>query len=139
MQRREKLMVLLIRLDAGVLLCALFAIFLPTHWMQATHAWLGLGELPDLPIARYLTRSLSALYALRGGLVLFISFDVERYAPLVTFMAVTTIVFGLALVAIDLAAGMPWYWVLAEGPVIAGIWALILWLQKGVKNGRVEG
>lgn len=83
----------------------------------------------------YLTRSLAALYALRGALVLFISFDVSRYAALITFMGVTTIVFGFALVAIDVAAGMPWFWLLAEGPIIATIWAVILWLQKEA-NGR---
>lgn len=105
--------------------------------MVEVHGWLDLGDLPGLPIVGYLTRSLAALYALRGALVLFISFDVSRYAPLITFMAVTTIVFGLALVAIDVAAGMPWFWLLAEGPVIAAIWAAILWLQNEAKKRRI--
>ena len=104
--------------------------------MVEVHSWLGLGNLPGLPIVGYLTRSLAALYALRGALVLFISFDVARYAALITFMAVTTIVFGFALVAIDVAAGMPWFWFLVEGPVIAAIWAVILWLQKEVNERR---
>ena len=103
--------------------------------MVEIHSWLGLGDLPGVPIVGYLTRSLAALYALRGALVLFISFDVARYAALITFMAVTTIVFGFALIAIDVATGMPWFWFLVEGPVIAAIWAAILWLQKEA-NGR---
>ena len=136
MQKPERLLVLLLRLDAVILLGALLAVFLPSRWMVEVHGWLGLGDLPGIPIVGYLTRSLAALYALRGAVVLFLSFDVSRYAPLITFMAVTTIVFGLALVAIDVAAGMPWFWLLVEGPVIAAIWAAILWLQKEANERR---
>ena len=55
----------------GVLGCtAVFVIVMPTRWMAAVHEWLGLGEFPDAPITQHLTRSISALYAVFGGLAI---------------------------------------------------------------------
>jgi len=45
---------------------AFIAVVMPTTWIQWGHQWSGLGEFPDAPIAGYLARSASALYALHG-------------------------------------------------------------------------
>lgn len=136
MNEPQRLLVFLLRLDAVILLGALFAVVLPRPWMAGVHAWLGMGSLPDAVIVGYLTRSLASLYALRGVLLFYISFDVVRYAPLITMIAMATIAFALSLLSIDLAVGMPWFWTLIEGPGIAAIWTAILWLQRqGAKQG----
>ena len=60
---------------------------MPTTWIVATHKWLGLGDFPDAPITQYLARSISALYAIFGGLVIVVSTDVRRYVPVIRFLA----------------------------------------------------
>ena len=64
----ERLLVLLLRFAGVVLLLAYGAVFLPAVWMAATHRWLELGDFPAFPIVDYLTRSISILYGIKGGL-----------------------------------------------------------------------
>jgi hypothetical protein len=123
-------LVVTLRLFGVLDFLALFAVFLPQTWMSAAHAFLGLGTLPDAPIVGYLTRSTSALYALHGAMILFVSFDVQRYWRLITFLAVAALVHGAVMLGIDLAVGMPWYWTLFEGPAFAATGAIVLVLQR---------
>ena len=89
-QRQERILRILLRVAGGLPLTALLAVVMPTEWMDATHRWLGLGELPRAPIVEYLTRSLSLLYAVFGALWLYMSTDVRRYAPLIAFGSAVT-------------------------------------------------
>jgi hypothetical protein len=122
-------LVFILRVFGVMDLLALLAVFLPLEGMARTHAWLGLGELPREPIVGYLTRSASALYALHGAMILFISFDVSRYARLITFLAVAALVHGAIMFVIDLVVGMPVFWTLLEGPAFAATGAVVLWMQ----------
>jgi hypothetical protein len=56
-------------------LSAAFFVAAPYSWMNAIHQWLGLGVLPDAPVAGYLARSTSAFYAMLGGLLWVLLFD----------------------------------------------------------------
>lgn len=114
------------------MLLAFLAIFLPVEWMAATHRWLGLGHFPAVPIVDYLTRSLSALYAIHGGLLLVVSGNVRRYSVVVAYLAVVSILFGVAMVVIDLRAGMPLFWTLGEGPPLFAFGLLLLYLLRFV-------
>jgi hypothetical protein len=136
---KERALILLLRGTGAVLLLAFFAIFLPTEWMAATHRWLGLGEFPASPLVDYLTRSASALYAMHGGLLVLASFDVRRFAPVIVYSAATGIAFGVAMIAIDLEAGMPLYWTVAEGPSIVLVGLATLWLARGVERPDADG
>jgi hypothetical protein len=69
------------------MLTALVAVVMPYDWMNAIHQRQGLGELPHVPIIGYLTRSISALYALHGALLVFLAGDVRRFLPVVRFLA----------------------------------------------------
>ncbi len=129
---RERLLVLLLRFGGVVMLLATFAIVLPTRWMVAMHAWLGMGELPRAGIVEYLTRSASALYAVHGGLLLVLSADVRRHAPVIVYLACANVPLGLALLAIDRYAGMPWYWTIAEGPPVALLGLVLLALVRSL-------
>jgi hypothetical protein len=119
-----------LRCAGAVLLMAFAAIFLPAEWMSATHAWLGLGTFPRSPLVEYLTRSLSALYAIKGGLYLVLSTDVVRYTAVISYVGWSTIAFGAGMVIVDTHAGMPWYWTLLEGPPIAGMGLALVWLRR---------
>ena len=101
---------------------------MPHAWMDACHRGLGLGALPELPILIYLTRSLSALYAAQAALLWLVSGDVRRYGPVVFYVGVAFLVFGAVVLGIDYHAGLPWFWILGEGPVLMLIGFLILGL-----------
>lgn len=130
----ERLLIWFLRLFGGVTCLALFAALLPTEWMAATHAWLGLGPMPHGPLVEYLTRSISLLYAIHGGVILLASTDVRRFAPLITYLAVADGLMGLALVGLDVHAGLPWYWVALEGPSVTAAAAILLWLNWRVQS-----
>ena len=129
--------VILLRVIGVLGSTAVFAIFMPTSWMAATHEWLGLGEFPDAPITQYLARSVSAIYAMFGGLAIFVSMDLKRYGPLIVYLAYATMAFGAVLTGIDAMAGLPTYWTLFEGPPTLIIGAVILLLVRRV-NGAAE-
>jgi hypothetical protein len=93
-----------------------------------------MGELPAGPIVGYLARSLSVMYAMHGAVLLFLSLNVRRYVPVVKFVAVVTILFGLGMLALDVAVGMPPFWIACEGPALFLLYCVVLWL-----TGRVQG
>ena len=128
-----RLLVVILRCLGTLDFLAILAVFLPHSWMAHVHTALGLGNLPDAPIVGYLTRSASALYALHGAMILFVSFDVRRYTRVITFLAIAALINGAVMLGIDLAVGMPWYWTLFEGPGFAmtGIIMLIAKRQAG--------
>ncbi len=130
MDRSEKILRILLRVLGVWLLTAVLAIVMPTPWMDAIHRWLGLGELPRAPIVEYLTRSLSLMYALLGALLFYMAGDVRRYAPLIVFFAFVSIPAGVFLLGIDLYAGMPLDWVLAEGPSSIVLAVVIIFLAR---------
>jgi hypothetical protein len=121
-------LVILLRFGGALLGSAFFAMFLPDSWMAQTHRQLGLGEYPAAPLTSYLTRSVSALYAFHGGLLLALSTDVRRFRPLLRFVGWATVGFGLALMAIDFHASLPLWWQLAEGPWVVAIGCALAWL-----------
>lgn len=119
-------------------LLALVAVVMPYAWMDATHQWLGLGRLPDQPIVGYLARSLSAFYALLGGLLWMLSFDLPRHRPTLCFLGGAVIVFGAMLFGIDWVEGLPPYWRVGEGPWVMVIGAAILWPARRIKPRTKE-
>ncbi len=127
-----KWLVLVLRGSAVVLLTALAPVFFPYAWMQSIHRAIGLGELPAQPIIEYMARSLSAFYACHGALILYLSFDVVRRAPVIRMLAVLGLTFGGAMVGIDLVSGLPLSWALGEGPFVIVLSLVTLLLARKV-------
>jgi hypothetical protein len=122
----------LLRLVGGIELCAIPFIFIPFPLMGSIHdRVLGFGPLPERPIVEYMARSLSALYAVHGAVVFFLSFDVVRYRPLIRLLGGIHFGLGIVVLGIDAAAGVPIWWVAVEGPGIAVGGALVLALTRG--------
>jgi hypothetical protein len=119
----RQLLIVLLRFGAVMTGSAFLTLPLPVASMVSIHRWLGLGELPQAPIVEYLARSVSAFYGFHGVLLFLLSTNVDRYAPLITFIAVMNVVLGLVLLAIDIHAGLPAFWIALEGPpvVLTGI------------------
>jgi len=124
----ERWLVLLLRFGGLLTLSAFVAMFLPAAWMERIHRMLGLGPFPAGPLVDYLTRSISALYGFHGGLLLLVSCDVRRHAPVVRYLGVMNILFGLLMLGIDLHAGMPAWWTFGEGPPVVVLGLALLYL-----------
>ncbi len=130
MRKTELAVAMILRVLGIAALCALPAIFFPYRWMNAIHAFMGLGQLPDTPIVSYLARSLSMFYAMFGAIAVFVSLDVRRYHSLVTLLAVLSLLIGITLFGIDYWSHMPFHWTIAEGPFTILVGIAILWLQR---------
>lgn len=127
---RLRLLKIVLRFSGIATVIGFGAMLLPVDWMAAAHEAIGLGEFPRAPVVDYLARSIAGLYGFHGVLVLLIARDPVRFRPIVTYVATLNIVFGLMLIAIDLYAGMPWFWTLAEGPMIIAVGAAVTVLNR---------
>jgi hypothetical protein len=124
-----KILVLILRGSGLLMLAAMIAVGMPFAWMQEIHrGFLGMGHMPDGPIVEYLTRSLSLLYALHGALLVFLARDISRFLPVIKCFAVLGAIFGAIILCLDIAVGLPVYWILGEGPLIIPLSIVILWL-----------
>jgi hypothetical protein len=130
MGKSQLAIVIILRVIGVSGLFAVPAIFFPFAWMNAIHDYVGLGELPNIPIVNYLARSLSVFYAMLGAFTLFISLDIQRYRPLVFLWAVMFSVLGCVLLCIDLIWSMPHVWTLSEGPPVIAVGIAVLWLHS---------
>ena len=130
----ERLLVWVLRLIAVIELTAAPTVVLPTATMESIHRGLGLGELPMTPVVEYLARSLSAFYAMHGAMVLFLSRDVVRFAPVIRCWGALMIAMGGVLLATDLSAGLPLWWTVAEAPFALVFGAALVWLAGGLDS-----
>ena len=123
MERRadaERWLALLLRIVGGVALLAIIPLWMPRGWIDTGHRWLGWGDFPASPIAEYLARSVSALSAFYGGLLVALSFDVRRYCPLIRYQAVAIMALSACGVVVGRWAGLPLWFV---GGDAAACWA----------------
>jgi hypothetical protein len=130
MNRAGRILVAVLRIVGAAALLAIVPVVMPHAWMAACHRWLGLGELPEHPVVAYLARSLSATYMFHGILLLLAAADLRRYGPLVTYIGVVFVIFGVLALRIDMRVGMPLYWTLTEGPIAICVGLLILDLHR---------
>ena len=128
MTRNERIAFYIVRFVAISELLAIPCIFLPFTWMAVIHANLGLGELPYFPIVSYLTRSLSAFYAFHGAALLFMSFDLPRYWPLIGLWGSAMFLFGVGILVLDVSLNMPILWTISEGPFAIIFGGSMVWL-----------
>ena len=133
-----RLLILLLRFGAVLTMAAFPAMLLPVAWMDGVHQWLGMGPLPRAPVVAYLTRSIAALYGFHGVLLWIVSTDPVRYRPIVSYLAVMNVLFGLMLIAIDLHAGLPALWTALEGPPVVGVGIAIGVLNRSVPVAATE-
>ena len=105
---------------------------MPAAWMAYGHRALGMGEFPDPPIAAYLARLTSGLYAFYGILCLLLARDVRRYASLITYQAVAIAALAVVAMIRGLSDGMPLWWLLADVGLAGGSCIATLFLQYRV-------
>ena len=84
-----------------------------------------MGEFPRRPVVDYLARSVAALYGFHGILLFVVATDPVKYRTIVRYLVFMNIAFGVMLLGIDLHAGLPLWWTLAEGPVVIVVGILL--------------
>lgn len=129
--RADRLLAWLLRGVGGLLVCAVFAVPIPDRTMGRIHQdTLGMGTFPEAPIVGYLTRTASLLYAMHGAIMIYVSCNIPRYRPIIYLLAILNGIFGLSCIAVDLAVGMPNWWMWLEGPVISIVAILTIVLAR---------
>lgn len=129
----EQILKLMLRLMGSASLLALIFVAAPYRWMDSIHSTLGMGQLPDMPVVGYLARSTSAFYALLGGLLWVVSFDIERHRRVLSYLGAAITLFGVMLIVVDRVEGLPAFWTLWEGPIVVVFGLAILLLLRGVE------
>ncbi len=130
----ERWLRFLLRAVGVACLFAIPAIFMPRAWMAAIHEWAGLGKFPEGAIVEYLARSVSAFYAMFGGLCLIAGSDTKRYATIITYVSWLGVIYGLLMAAVNAVIGLPLSWVLGEGLTAAPTGIVLLLLQRACRR-----
>ena len=130
----EQLLKFILRLFGSFSLSALIFVFAPYAWMDQIHAQLGMGALPSQPVVGYLARSTSALYALLGGLLWMLSFDLKRHRAALIHLSYSVIALGAILLFVDWFEGMPLWWKLWEGSFVITLGIVLLFLSRAIEE-----
>jgi len=117
-----------LRLVGTVEVFAFGAVVLPHAWMETTHRWLNLTQMPQGAVFDSVMRQVSFTYGLHGVALWLIASDVVRYRPLVILTAIGYLLAGPVFLVIDLGNGMPGSWVAGNGGSCLLIGALLLGL-----------
>ena len=126
---RLRLLKLTLQISGAATTLAFAAMLLPVEWMAEIHHRLGLGAFPRAPVTEYLARSISLLYGFHGILTIIVGTDPVRYRPIVTYIASMYLVTAVAIAAIDIHAGMPWWWTVGESGTIGVLGLLLTFLN----------
>jgi len=122
---------LLLRAAGCLNLTALLFAFGPRSWLEVGHRMLLGGPFPEEPIAAYLARSVSLLYAFHGALLIYAARDVRKFAGWLKLYGGLMALAGPAFLAVDLLSGMPAWWAWGEGGSLLAGGLLVLWLMRG--------
>ena len=129
---------LLLRGVGGVCLLALVPLGMPRGWIDAGHRWLGWGPFPDGPVAEYLARSVSALSGFYGGLLVVLSADVGRYAPVIRYQAAAIMLLSASGAVVGVRAGMPLWFVGGDAVACWAYCVAMLLLVRRVRPGDAD-
>ena len=130
----EKILRTALRIVGTGSMLAVGAVVMPGSWMAALHQKLGLGLVPESAIVDYLARQLSAFYVVFGGLFVMLAYDVRGYARLISYVGWATIGLGVVFTFVDISDGLPFWWVVAEGPGAVGFGVRVLALQRKISR-----
>ena len=119
----------ILRLSGAVEILAFFAVIMPRSWMEISHAWLGMGEMPNGPVLMFMIRQASYTYGMHGVSLWVLASDVNRFRKLVILNGIAFLLAGPIFFWIDYTTGMPWYWTLIDSLGCGSFGAAILGLS----------
>lgn len=130
MMSTEKLQAWVLRLAGAVEILAFFAVVMPRSWMEASHSWLGMGEMPDGPLVMFMIRQASYAYGMHGVSLWLLATDVKRYRLLVLFNAVAFLIAAVVFAIIDYFVGMPLWWTISDAFGCGSVGVALLLLDR---------
>lgn len=120
----------LLRLAGSFEILAFFAVIMPRSWMQVSHAWLGMGEMPSGPLIMFMIRQASYTYGMHGVSLWVLASDVVRFRTLVLLNGISFLLAALVFSLIDHLSGMPWWWTAGDAFGCGFFGAALLLLNK---------
>jgi hypothetical protein len=103
---------------------------MPRSWMEASHAWLGLGVMPEGSVLMFLIRQASYTYGMHGISLWLLASDVKRFRPLILLNGISFLLAGPLFFIIDYTAGLPMWWTATDGPSCGLFGLAMLWLSR---------
>jgi hypothetical protein len=134
---RQRLQAWLLRLAGAVELLAFVAVVMPRSWMEASHEWLGLGQMPRGAVVMFMIRQASYVYGMHGVSLWVLASDVERYRKLVVLNGLSFLLAAPVFFLIDHGAGMPLYWTVSDSLGCGFFGAALLWLNFGGRARQI--
>jgi hypothetical protein len=128
---RKNLLAWLLRYIGVLEMLAFLAVVMPRAWMETSHAWLGLGSMPEGAVLIFLIRQASYAYGMHGLSLWIIASDLTRFRTLVLFNGISFVLAGPVFFLIDHTSGMPSWWTAIDGPSCALFGIAMLWLSRG--------
>lgn len=132
----ERIQTWLLRLAGTVEILAFIAVVMPRSWMEVSHVWLGLGEMPHGPLIMFMIRQASYAYGMHGVSLWILASDVKRFRPLIIFNAIAYLLAAPVFFVIDYTYGMPFSWTLMDTLGCAFFGAALLWLNRRQDPGN---
>lgn len=102
---------------------------MPRSWMEVSHAWLGMGEMPGGPLIMFMIRQASYTYGMHGVSLWVLASDVVRFRTLVILNGISFLLAALVFFLIDVTSGMPWFWTVGDALACGFFGAALLWLN----------
>jgi hypothetical protein len=133
---RQRLLSWLLRLTGAIEVLAFIAVVMPRSWMEVSHVWLGLGEMPEGPLIMFMIRQASYAYGVHGVSLWVLASDVHRFRPLVTLNGVSFLLAAPVIFLIDYTSGVPLWWTAVDTLGCAFFGAALLWLGRGSRREK---
>lgn len=120
----------LLRVAGSVEILSFISVVMPRAWMETSHTWLGLGEMPDGPIIMFMIRQASYVYGMHGVSLWILASDVNRFRRIIVFNGITFLLAGPVFFLIDYHSGMPWFWTIPDAIACGSFGGAVLWLNR---------
>ena len=124
---KEGIQKVVLRLAGAIEILAFLAVVMPRSWMELSHEWLGLGQMPHGPVLMFLIRQASYTYGMHGISLWVLAVDVKRFRPLIILNGIAYLLAAPVFAAIDYTTGMPLWWTIGDAVGCGGLGVVLLW------------
>jgi hypothetical protein len=133
---QQALLAWLLRIAGSFEMLAFLAMAMPRSWMEISHSWLGMGEMPDGAVIMFMIRQSSYVYGMHGVALWILASNIDRYRPLIIFNGIGFLLGAPIFFIIDYVSGMPWFWTVFDVVGCAGFGAAVLFLLRRSSPGN---
>jgi hypothetical protein len=130
----QRLQSWLLRVAGAVEILAFIAVVMPRSWMEVSHAWLGMGEMPGGALTMFMIRQASYTYGMHGISLWILATDPDRFRPLLILNGISFLLAAPVFFVIDHTSGMPLWWTVSDSLGCAFFGAALLWLNLWAKR-----